>query len=66
MLKLGKINREKKCKIIQKSTSTIQKSTSNTKVYLLNGGGLQLTDTLNSGAIIINIEDYNSKSMGIL
>ena len=38
MLKLGKINREKKCKIIQKSTSTIQKSTSNTKVYLLNGG----------------------------
>ena len=66
MLKLGKINREKKCKIIQKSTSTIQKSTSNTKVYLLTGGGLQLTDTLNSGAIIINIEDYNSKSMGIL
>ena len=39
---------------------------SNAKVYLLNGGGLQLTDTLNSGAIIINIEDYNSKSMGIL
>ncbi len=38
---------------------------SNAKVYLLNGG-LQLTDTLNSEAIIINIEDYNSKSMGIL
>ena len=38
---------------------------SNTKVHLLNGG-LQLTDTLNSGAIIMNIEDYNSKSMGVL
>ena len=59
MLKLGKINREKMCKIIQKSTS-------NLKAHLLNGGGLQSTDTLNSGAIIINIEDYNSKSMGIL
>ena len=40
---------------------------SNTKVHLLNGGGgVQSTDTLNSGAIIINIEDYNSKSMGVL
>ena len=29
-------------------------------------GGIVSTDTLNSGAIIINIEDYNSKSMGIL
>ena len=37
----------------------------NTKVHLLNGG-IVSTDTLNSGAIIINIEDYNSKSMGIL
>ena len=26
-------------------------------------GGIVSTDTLNSGAIIINIEDYNSKSM---
>ena len=33
MLKLGKINREKKCKIIQKSTM------SNIEVHLLNGGG---------------------------
>ena len=39
---------------------------SNTKAHLLNGGGLQSTDTLNSGAIIMNIEDYNSKSMGVL
>ena len=40
---------------------------SNLKAHLLNGGGgLQSTDTLNSEAIIINIEDYNSKSMGVL
>ena len=39
---------------------------SNIKVHLLNGGGIVSTDTLNSGAIMINIEDYNSKSMGIL
>ena len=39
---------------------------SNTKAHLLNGGGLQSTDTLNSGAIIMNIEDYNSKRMGVL
>ncbi len=30
------------------------------------GGGIASTDTLNSEAIIVNIEDYNSKSMGIL
>ena len=36
------------------------------KLHLLNGGGLVSTDTLNSKAIMINIEDYNSKSMGIL
>ena len=39
---------------------------SNTKVHLLNGGGIVSTGTLNSGAIIMNIEDYNSKSMGVL
>ena len=39
---------------------------SNVKAHLLNGGGIVSTDTLNSGAIIINIEDYNSKSMGVL
>lgn len=59
MLKLGKINREKKCKIIQKSTMN------NTRMHLLNGG-IVSTDTLNSEAIMINIGDYNSKSMGIL
>ncbi len=36
------------------------------EVHLLNGGGLVSTDTLNSEAIIINIEGYNSKSMGVL
>ena len=36
------------------------------KLHLLNGGGVVSTDTLNSEAIMINIEDYNSKSMGIL
>ena len=36
------------------------------KLHLLNGGGLVSIDTLNSEAIMINIEDYNSKSMGIL
>ena len=30
------------------------------------GGGVVSTDTLNSEAIIINIEDYNGKSMGVL
>ena len=30
------------------------------------GGGIVSTDTLNSEAIIVNIEEYNSKSMGIL
>ena len=30
------------------------------------GGGIVSIDTLNSEAIMINIEDYNSKSMGIL
>ena len=59
MLKLGKINREKKCKIIQKSTKN------NTRMHLLNGG-IVSTDTLNSGAIMINIEDYNIKSMKVL
>ena len=39
---------------------------SNIKVHLLNGGGIVSADTLNSGAIIDNIEDYNSKSMGVL
>ena len=29
-------------------------------------GGVVSTDTLNSEAIMINIEDYNSKSMGVL
>ena len=59
MLKLCKINREKKCKIIQKSTMN------NTRMHLLNGG-IVSTDTLNSGAIMINIEDYNIKSMKVL
>ena len=59
MLKLGKINREKKCKIIQKSTMN------NTRMHLLNGG-IVSTDTLNSGAIMINIEDYNINSMKVL
>ena len=59
MLKLGKINREKKCKIIQKSTMN------NTRMHLLNGG-IVSTDTLNSGARMINIEDYNIKSMKVL
>ena len=36
------------------------------KLHLLNGGGVVSTDTLNSGAIIINIEDYNSVSTGVL
>ena len=36
------------------------------KLHLLNGGGIVSTDTLNSEAIIDNIGDYNSKSMGIL
>ena len=30
------------------------------------GGGIVSTDTLNSEAIIVNIEDYNSMSTGVL
>ena len=63
MLKLGKINREKKCKIIQKSTKYLR---GNYKYEQLFGGGVVSIDTLNSEAIMINIEDYNIKSMGIL
>ena len=33
---------------------------------LFGGGGIVSTDTLNSEAIMINIGDYNSKSMGVL
>ena len=44
----------------------IYREMNNTKKHLLNGGGIVSTDTLNSGAIIINIGDYNIKSMGIL
>ena len=36
------------------------------KYEQLFGGGIVSIDTLNSGDIIINIEDYNIKSMGIL
>ena len=36
------------------------------KLHLLNGGGIVSTDTLNSEAIIVNIEDYNSVSTGVL
>ena len=36
------------------------------KYEQLFGWGIVKTDTLNSEAIIDNIEDYNSKSMGIL
>ena len=32
----------------------------------MGGGEIVSTDTLNSGAIIINIEDYNSVSTGVL
>ena len=36
------------------------------KCEQLFGGGVVSIDTLSSEAIMINIEDYNSKSMGIL
>ena len=36
------------------------------KLHLLNGGGIVSTDTLNSGANLLNIGDYDSRSMGIL
>ena len=38
----------------------------NYKYEQLFGGGIVSIDTLNSEAIMINIGDYNSKSMGIL
>lgn len=33
---------------------------------LFGGGGIVSIDTLNSEAIIVNIEDYNSVSTGVL
>ena len=36
------------------------------KCEQLLGGGIVSTDTLNSEAIIVNIEDYNSMSTGVL
>ena len=37
------------------------------KLHLLNGGGgIVSADTLNSEAIMINIEYYDSQSMGVL
>lgn len=49
MLKLGKIIREKKCKIIQKSTMKyIRESYKYEQLF----GGVVSTDTLNSEAII--------------
>ena len=38
----------------------------NYKYKQLFGGGLLWTDTLNSEAIIVNIEDYNSVSTRVL
>ena len=38
----------------------------NYKHKQLFGGGIVSTDTLNSEAIIVNIEDYNSVSTGVL
>ena len=32
----------------------------------MGGGGIVSTDTLNSGANLLNIGDYDSRSMGIL
>lgn len=34
------------------------------KAHLLNGGGLVSSDTLNSGATLLNIRDYNIKEYG--
>ena len=64
MLKLGKINREKKCKIIQKSTKNLQINIY--KYEQLFGGGIVSTDTLNSEAIIVSIKDYNNVSTEVL
>ena len=57
MLKLGKINREKKCKIIQKSTWKKQST-------FIKWGGAVPSGTLSSGATLLNREDYNTKEYG--
>ena len=45
----------------------IYREMNNTRIHLLNGGGeVVSTDTLNSGATLLNIGDYDSRSMGIL
>ena len=56
MLKLGKIIREKKCKIIQKSTN----KNTNFKISL---GGVHFSNALICNRDSINFKDYNDESM---
>ena len=59
MLKLGKINREKKCKIIQKSTS-------NYKYKHLFGGGVHRIDVQYKSTFLTILIGYNNTSTTVL
>ena len=60
MLKLGKINREKMCKIIQKSTR------SNYKYKHLLGGGVHRVDVQYKSTFLTILIGYNNTSTTVL
>ena len=69
MLKLGKINREKKCKIIQKSTPEFniyntEQTFANSEISL--GGGVHFSNALIYSINSINIRRYNNMSTRVL
>ena len=68
MLKLGKINREKMCKIIQKSTiySTEQVFDKNTNFKISLGGGVHSFNALIYNIVSNYIRRYNSMSTAVL
>ena len=68
MLKLGKINREKMCKIIQKSTIYSTEQTFDKKINfkIAPGGGVHSFNALIYNIVSNYIRRYNSMSTGVL
>ena len=67
MLKLGKINREKMCKTIQKSTIySIEPMFDKKILKLLLGGGVHFLNALIYNGASNCIRRYNSMSTGVL
>ena len=67
MLKLGKINREKMCKIIQKSTIYSAEQTFDKKInFKIALGGVYSFNALIYNIVSNYIRRYNSMSTGVL